>query len=229
MPASTRRAAGAVVAAIGIVMALVGAWVTVRLGPSGEASFSAVAKAPGAIVIPANVLNSVDVPVRITATRPGGGPLRVLVGPSSDAAAVLTTSGVSTVTGVHYAAGSLELRRSGAGVPPDIGSADVWRLLATGAGSAGLVVDQGSDSGTRSDNDPGKSPETAIVTSGDASALQDVKVTLEWANRAWFFKALALATAGAVIAAFALADLWQGRAVALETDSVETPAAAVPA
>jgi hypothetical protein len=229
MPASTRRAAGAVVAAIGIVMVLVGAWVTVRLGPSGDASFSAVSKSPGAIVIPASVLNAVDVPVRITATRPGGAPLRVLVGPSNDARAILTTSGVSTVTGVHYAAGSLELRPSGAGVPPDLGTSDVWRLLATGAGTAKVVVDQGSDSGTRSDNDPGRSPETAIVTSGDTTALHDVKVTLSWANQAWFFKALALATAGAVIAAFALYDLWQGRAVALETDVAQTPAATVPA
>lgn len=229
MPASTRRAAGAVVAAIGIVMVLVGAWVTVALGPSGEASFSAETKSPGTIVIPADVLNSVDVPVRITATRPGGRPLRVLVGPSSDARAVLTTSAVSTVTRMRYAAGSLELRRSGAGVSPDLGSADVWRLTAQGAGSAELVVDQGSDSGTSTGNDPGKSPETAVVTSGDATTLQDVSVILTWVNQAWFFKALALATAGAVLAAFALNDLWQGRAVAPEPDLVETPAATVPA
>lgn len=229
MPASTRRAAGAVVAAIGIVLVLVGGWVTVALGPSGEASFSAVSKSPGTIVIPAAVLNSVDVPVRITATRPGGRPLRVLVGPSSDARAVLTTSAVSTVTRMRYAAGSFDLRRSGAGASPDLGTADVWRLTAQGAGSADLVVDQGTVSGTSSGNDPGKRPETAVVTSGDASVLQDVNVTLTWVNQAWFFKALALATLGAVIAAFALNDLWQGRAVASEPDLAETPAAAVPA
>jgi hypothetical protein len=90
-------------------------------------------------------------------------------------------------------------------------------------------VDQGSASGTSSDNDPGKSPETAVVTSGDATALHDVTVTLRWVNRSWFFKALALAMAGAVIAAFALNDLWQGRANSLKPDVVDTPTVAVTA
>jgi hypothetical protein len=229
MPAATRRAAGAVVAAIGIVMVLVGAWVTASLGPSGEASFSAVSKTPGPIVIPADVLNAVDLPVRITATRPGGGPLLVLVGPSNDARAVLTTSAVSTVTRMHYAAKSFDLSKSGSGAPADIGTADVWRLVAKGAGSAALVVEQGRDTGTISDNDPGRSPETAVVTSGDATALNNVKVTLTWANQSWFFKALALATAGAVLAAFALNDLWQGRDIGLKPDVVSTPTAEVPA
>jgi hypothetical protein len=123
----------------------------------------------------------------------------LLVGASADARAILTTSAASTVTEVHYPAGSLGLHASGAGALGDVSGADVWRLAAAGAGSATLVVDQA------------RAPETMVVTSGDSSALRDVTVTLTWANQAWFFEALALATLGAVLAVFAFNDLWQGR------------------
>jgi hypothetical protein len=223
--------AGAVVAALGIVMVLIGAWIVVYLGPSGEASFSADSKGPGAVVIPANVLNAVDLPVRITAIRPAGGSVNVLAGPSNDVRAVLSGSAVSTVTGVRYPAGSLKLRGSGLGAPPDISTADVWRLVARGVGSAELVVDQGTargdDPGISSGNDPGRSPETAVVTTGDSTPLGEVNVTLTWVDQAWFFKALVLAMFGAVVAAFALNDLWQGRAMALARDAAESPTAAV--
>ncbi|MBE3074231.1 MAG: hypothetical protein IMZ75_04685 [Actinobacteria bacterium] len=201
MPASARRALGAVVAAVGIVLAVVGAGIVVELGPSGEASFSVTSKAPGAIVVTSDVLNSVDVPVRVKATRRDGGAVRLTAAPSTDARAVLATSAVSTVSHVSYPAGTLDLRTSGTGPLRGIGTADVWRLWAKGTGSAELVVDQG------------RGPETAVITSGDATALTDVTITLTWADRAWFFEALAATMIGAVIAAFALNDLWQGRAV----------------
>jgi hypothetical protein len=195
-------------AAGGIVLAVVGAWMLVKLGPSGEAHFSVTAKAPGAIVISSDVLNSVNVPVRVTATRRDGGAVWLAVAPSIDARAVLATSAVSTVRDVHYPAGTLDLRVSGAGSMTDISTADVWRLWARGAGSAQLVVDQG------------RGPETAVVTSGDATDLTDVTMTLTWADRTWFFEALAVAMIGAVIAAFALNDLWAGRALAGQTDGL---------
>lgn len=201
MPASARRALGAVVAAVGIVLAVVGAGIVVELGPSGEASFSVTSKAPGAIVVTSDVLNSVDVPVRVKATRRDGGAVRLTAAPSTDARAVLARSAVSTVSHVSYPAGTLDLRTSGAGPLSGISTADVWRLWAKGTGSAELVVDQG------------RGPETAVITSGDATALTDVTMTLTWADRAWFFEALAATMIGAVIAAFALNDLWQGRAV----------------
>ena len=202
MPASTRRALGAVVAVVGIVLLVVGAWVVFMLGPSGEAQFSATSKAPGAIVVPPDVLNAVDVPVRVTATRADGGSVFLAAAPSTDARALLSASAVSTVSGVHFPAGRLDLRASGTGALPDISRADVWRLTANGASSAALVVDQG------------RGPETVAVTSGDATALSDATVTLTWDSRAWFFEALAMATTGAVLAAFALNDLWQGRVIA---------------
>lgn len=210
MPASTRRALGAFVAAVGIVLVVLGSWILVRLGPSGQARFSATAKAPGAVVITSDVLNTVNVPVRVTATRRDGSAVRLAVAPTSDARAMLATSRVSTVTAVHYPAGTMDLRASGDGALDDLSAADVWRLAAKGAGSAQLVVDQG------------RGPETVVVTSGDAKPLTDVTVTLAWANRTWFFEALVTATVGAVLAAFALIDLWQSRVIALRTDEAET-------
>jgi hypothetical protein len=210
VPASARRALGAAVATVGIVLAVLGAWVLVKLGPSGEAHFSVTSKAPGIIVIGSDVLNSVDVPVRVTATRRDGGAVWLAAAPSTDARAVLATSAVSTVSDVRYPAGALDLRASGAGALADISTADVWRLSAKGAGSAELVVDQG------------RGPETAVVTSGDATDLTDVTMTLTWADRTWFFEALAVAMIGAIIAAFALNVLWQGRAVAGQTDVLGT-------
>lgn len=210
MPASTRRAVGALVAAVGIVLAVVGSWIVVKLGPSGEAQFSAVSKAPGAVVVTSDVLNSVDVPVRVTATRSDGGAVRLAVAPSGDARALLGTSAASTISAVHYPAGTVDLRSTGLGALGDISTADVWRLAAKGSGSAQLVVDQS------------RAPETAVVTSGDANALKDVTVTLAWANRAWFFEALVAATLGAVIAVFAVSDLWQSRTIAAHGEVAET-------
>jgi len=210
MPASTRRVLGALVAALGVIMVVLGSWMVVKLGPSGQAQFSATSKAPGAVVITSGVLNTVNVPVRVTASRPKGGAVRLAVAPTPDATAMVATSAVSTVNAVHYPAGTMDLRATGSGELGDISTADVWRLTARGAGSAGLVVDQS------------RAPETVVVTSGDASPLTDVTVTLAWANRAWFFQALAAATIGAVIAAFAMTDLWQSRVIALRSDIAET-------
>jgi hypothetical protein len=123
---------------------------------------------------------------------------------------MLAGSAVTTVKAVHYPTGTMDLRSSGAGDLGDLSTADVWRLAAKGAGSAQLVVDQG------------RGPETVVVTSGDAKALTDVTVTLAWADRTWFFEALAAATIGAVMAAFALIDLWQSRVIALRTDVAES-------
>jgi hypothetical protein len=199
LPATVRQVLSVVVLLLGGVLAIFGAWNAFKLGPSGEARFSVTSKAPGVLVVEPDVLNAVDVPVRITATRGDGGGIRLLVAPSTDARAVLARSVVSTVSGVHYPAGTLDLRASGVGAPTNLSTADVWRLSAKGAGSAQLVVNQGSG------------PETAVVASGDATALRGVTLTLTWADRAWFFDALAVAVIGSIVAAFALGDLWHTR------------------
>jgi hypothetical protein len=196
VPTPARRVIGVVLAGLGIALAVVGAWTAVKLGPSGEVQFRATSKAPGAIVVGPDVLNSVDVPVRITATRSDGGPIRLVAARSSDALAVVGKSTASTVSSVHYPAGTLDLRASGAGALPDISKADVWRLSVKGAE---LVVDQGSG------------PETAVVTSGDSSALTNVTTTLIWANSTWLAEALVVALIGMIIAGLALGFLWHGR------------------
>jgi len=208
------------VAAIGVVLLLLGAWIVVKVGPSGEATFQATSKAPGAIVVPADVLNRVDVPVRIAATRRDGGPVRLTAAPTVDARAVLGTTAVSTVTAVHYPSGTMDLQASGSGTVPNISESDVWRIAAKGAGSAELVVDQPANPGSAPAvpavpaGSSARGPETAVVTSGDATALSDVTVSLTWADRAWFFEALAVAIVGALLASFALIFLWQSREVA---------------
>jgi len=202
--ASTRQALGAVAAALGIVLLVVGAWMVVVLGPSGEAQFSTTAKTPGAIAVTPDVLNALDVPVRVTATRRDGGALLLAVAPSPDASSILAGSAVSTVSGVHYPQGRLDLRTSGTGGAKDVSQADIWRLTAKGSGRAALVVGQGMG------------PETVVVTSGDDTALTDVTLTLTWNDRAWFFEALAMATIGAVLATFAINDLWQGGFLAVQ-------------
>jgi hypothetical protein len=175
----------------------------VILGPSGQARFSASLKAPGAIVVPPMVLNAVNVPVRITAKRADGGSLVIATAASIDARAILASSAVTSVNGVQFPSRALDLHASGVGPLTDIAAADIWRLSTTSNGSAVLVVDQS------------RAPETAVVSSGDTTDLSNVTVTLTWANRGWFFEALTLATIGAVLAAFALNDLWQGRIVAV--------------
>ncbi|MHB8186799.1 MAG: hypothetical protein ACYDDU_12105 [Dermatophilaceae bacterium] len=210
MPAPARRALGAVLGVLGLALAALGAWTALKLGPSGEVRFSATSKATGAIVVEPDVLNSLNIPVRIKATRGDGGAVWLAAAPSTDAGAVLARSAVSTVSGVHYPAGTLDLRVSGAGALPDISTADVWRISAKGAGSAELLVDQG------------RGPETAVVTSGDATALTNVTMTLTWAQRSWFFEALTAAVIGAIIAAFALIDMSNSRHTSRRTDAVRT-------
>ena len=189
-------------AGLAVIIAVAGAWFAFKLGPSGEAQFRVTSKAPGVIVVGPEVLNAVNVPVRIAASRSDGGAVRLVAAGSSDARAILGRSAVSTVSRLHYPAGTLDLRASGAGALPDISGADVWRLSAKGAGSAQLAVDQGGR------------PETAVVTSGDASALTNVTMTLTWANSTWLAQALVAALIGMIIAAFALSDLWHGRSAA---------------
>ena len=199
MPAAVRRVLGVVVLVLGGALAIFGAWNAVSLGPSGEARFSVTSKDPGALVVQPDILNSVGVPVRITARRGDGGGVRLVVAPSTDARAILARSAVSTVSGVHFPAGTLDLRASGVGALTGISTADVWRLSAKDAGTAQLVVNQG------------RGPETAVVTSGDGTALRGVTMTLTWADSAWFFDALAVAVIGSIVAAFALGDLWNTR------------------
>lgn len=199
MPSTARRVLDVVVALLGLALAAVGAWTAVQLGPSGVARFSATSGSPGVIVVPPGVLNSVDVPVRVTASRSDGGALWLAAAPSADARAILATSAMSTVDRVHYPAGTLDLRASGSGALPDISTADVWRSSAKGTGAAELVVTQGSG------------PQTAVVTSGEAAPLTDVTLTLTWTDRTWFFEVLVATVIGAIIAAFALGDLRQSR------------------
>jgi hypothetical protein len=215
VPSPARRAISAVIAVLGIALAVLGGWTALNLGPSGEVHFTASSKATGAIVVGPDVLNSLNMPVRVTVTRRDGGAVWLAAAPSADARAVIAQSAVSSVSHVHYPAGTMDLRGSGAGAMPDISTADVWRLTTEGMGSTRLVVDQGNG------------PEMAVVTSGDSTALTNVTMTLTWAERSWFFAALAAVVIGAIIAAFALIDLSHGRHIARRIKAVRSRRAQV--
>lgn len=209
MSAPARRIIGAVLALLGIALVAAGAGTAFKLGPSGKAQFRATSMAPGVIVVGPEVLNAVNVPVRLTATRSDGRAVRLAAARSSDALAVVGTSAAFTVSRLNYPDGTLDLRTSGAGALPDISRADdVWRLSAKGGSSAELVVDQGNG------------PETAVVASGDASALRNVTMTLTWANSTWLAEALVVVLGGLIIAGFALNDLWHGRPSAGRNDAL---------
>lgn len=210
MPAPARRALGAVLAVLGLALAALGAWTALRLGPAGEAHFIATSKATGVIVVEPGILNSLNLPVRIKATRGDGGAVWLAAAPSTDAGAVLAKSAVSTVSGVNFPAGTLDFRVSGSGALHGISSADIWRVSSKGAGAAELVVGQG------------RGPETAVVTSGDATDLTNLTLTLTWAQRQWFFEALAAAVIGAIVAAFALNDVANSRRTARWAHAVRT-------
>lgn len=210
MPLAARRVLGAVMAVLGIALAVLGAWAALKLGPSGELHLSATAKATGALVAEPKVVNSLDLPVRVTATRGDGGAVWLAAAPSADVRAVLAKSAVSTVSDVGYPAGTLDLRASPGRDLPDVSNADLWRVTAEGSGPTDLVIDQGSG------------PETVVVTSGDATALTNVTMTLTWVERSWFFEALVASVFGAIIAAFALIDLFRGRHATRQTGAVRT-------
>ena len=105
MPTTARRVLGVVLAVLGGALAVFGVWTALKVGPSGEAHFRVTSKAPGALVVGSDVLNSVDVPVRAIATRSDGGTLRLVVAPSAGARAVPAAAAVYTCRGVDRPAG----------------------------------------------------------------------------------------------------------------------------
>ena len=74
-----QRVAGALLALVGLVAAVVGAWFLAHLGTSGTATFTAE---PGqrVVVLEPDVLNRVDAPVTIEAVTEDGAPVSVRAG-----------------------------------------------------------------------------------------------------------------------------------------------------
>lgn len=194
---ATRRALGLSVAVVGAVLAILGLWLCVTLGPSGGATFGSRETQTGALTIEPKVLNALDVPTEVTVSRKDGGPLWVGLAGASDAAAVLRDARRTTVKGVSWPSGSMTSARAGSTAMPDVTTADVWRVSQQERGSASVVVAQG------------QGPETLVVAAPGGAPLPDVDVTVAWHHKTWFFLSLLLLLVGALLAAGAGFFLWQ--------------------
>jgi len=202
VPSRARRALTVTVSVLlvlGLVLALTGVWLALRLGPSGQADVTVSTPSSSAIVVPPSYVNAVDTPFQVQARRRDGGPVWIGVAPQGDAAALFATGAHSRLTALRYLSGSAELRSSGSGALPSVVGSDIWRATSSGSGRADLVVAQGGG------------PLTVVVASGGEEPLKDVTTTLLWNNRTWFFEALLLAVVGGIVAAFAFGYLWQRR------------------
>lgn len=216
MPSRARRAVAALVgllAAVGAVLAVVGLWLAVRLGPTGVADVTVATPASGAVAIPARYVNAVDVPFEVVASRGDGGPVWVGAATAADADLLLGRGAHSVVTEVSYPSGSAQLRSTGSGPAADVAAADIWRASSSGAGRARLVVAQG------------EGPLTVVAASGEEAPLRDLRLTLVWRKGAWFVQAMLLTLTGVALAGAALAYLWRHRRTAA-TAPATGPAAA---
>ena len=186
MSVLAKRVLLAALTGLGLVLLVVGAWLTLHLGSSGSASFRAD-PAAGVVVLEPSVLNRVDDPVTVTATTRGGGEVWIGRTTPSDAKAVVGGAAHTAVTGADVRSWTLDQSRQGTGTPKrELAGADVWRQAATGKGVATLEVDQGD------------APEALVVTTRGGGDVTSVTMTIE--RRAWLFQSLLVALVGLLLA-----------------------------
>ncbi|MDQ2757875.1 MAG: hypothetical protein M3Y71_15190 [Actinomycetota bacterium] len=175
-----RRVAVAAATLVGLVVAVLGLWLAVVLGPSGTASFTA--RATGPVVVGADVLGGLDVPVTVSAHRGEGDADGVFLGEarSSEVADVVGGSRVLRATEARFPARVLDLLPAGSGVLVDPSGLDVWR--ATGRGTL-EVTDAGSD---------------AVLVAPTSSDPVTVVVTRQ--HSTWFLEAVVAAAVGVIVA-----------------------------
>lgn len=206
---------GLLVAVLGLVLLVGGAWVALWLGPGGEASFRGQVSGARAVVVPPAVVNGLDKLMTVTATRDGGGPVWVGVTTEVDAQAVLGSRARTQVRSVDVTGRGLRMQRQGSGTMPDVSAADVWRHSTTATGRVSLGIPRG----------PG--PQTVVIASGVADgAPVGLSLTLSWAHPAWFYEAVVIALMGAILVVLSAGYVWlqlrSRRAVTGPDTSTET-------
>jgi hypothetical protein len=191
----------ALAALFGLALLVLGLWVAIGLGPAGRAEFSTTRQTPGIELVGSSVLAHVDAPVEVSVTRTDGGPVWLGLAHDADARSAVGSSPHLSVDRVHYPSGAVDVSTAGAGTSKaaQLRGGDVWQDASTGTGTARLVVS------------PDGAPRSVVVTSANAAALGQVRTTLAWQHRTWFFEALAAAALGLVIAALALGYLRHAR------------------
>lgn len=173
------RLAVALVVLVGLVMAVLGAWCAITLGPGGAARFTATTTE--SLLIGPSVLNRVGAPVTVCATS-GAGPVFVASTTPQDALDVVGTARHQEVVVAEFPARTLQLRESGDGDLADPRSLQVWRASGEGC----LVVSQ--------DQAP-----SSVVVYPPAAGPVDVSVT--WQRGAWFAQSIAVLVVGMLLLA----------------------------
>ncbi|MEO3935898.1 hypothetical protein V3N99_03970 [Dermatophilaceae bacterium Soc4.6] len=182
-----RRVAVTLLALVGLVVAALGLWLAVVLGPSGTARFTA--RATGPVVIGADVLGELDVPVTVTAYQGAGGAgeagngIFLAEARSSEVASVVAGARVLEATKARFPARVLDLAPTGSGDLADPSGLDVWR--ATGRGAL-EVTDAGSDA--------------VLVVPTGPTGTDPVTVVMTRKHSTWFLEAVVAVVIGAIVA-----------------------------
>ena len=176
-----RRLVGLILALAGLIPLSVGAWFAAHLGPSGTATFTVAGVGSEPVVITPQVLNRTDLPVRIDVVAQAA---VIGVATPSDASAVLGGAVRREVGAIELPDWTAPTAPSGSGGPKGLGEVELWRVRQEITRAGRLVVDQKT------------APESVVIVPG-AGGL--TSLTLTWSRDTWFYQALVLTAAGALL------------------------------
>ncbi len=175
-----QKLVGAVLALLGIVLLVPGAWFAGHLGGSGTATFT-LHPVRGTVVLAPSVLNRLDEPTVVLVVPRAGQHVWAGVGAPSDVTALVGTTPVTDVTGVVVRDWALVGHSRGSGSAVDPSRAEIWRETHDDTTPVTVELDQAS------------APETVVVT----GAVDRIEVS--WSHRAWFVEALVVAVLGLLL------------------------------
>lgn len=175
-----KRLVGVLLALAGLVPLGLGAWFAAKLGPSGTATFTIDGAGSTPILLTPRVLNRTDLPVQIKLNGADG---YVTVGTPSDTAAALGKAQRTEVTGITVRDWRATTRTTGSGAPKDLRELDLWREVTPIDKATAIKVTQQT------------APESVLIV--PKGKLESA--TLNWSYDTWFYQALVLAAAGALL------------------------------
>ena len=175
-----KRLVGVLLALAGLVPLGLGAWFAAKLGPSGTATFTIDGAGSTPILLTPRVLNRTDLPVQIKLNGADG---YVTVGTPSDTAAALGKAQRTEVTGITVRDWRATTRTTGSGAPKDLRELDLWREVTPIDKATAIKVTQQT------------APESVLIV--PKGKLESA--TLSWSYDTWFYQALVLAAAGALL------------------------------
>lgn len=185
-----QRVAGAALALVGLVAAIVGGWFLANLGTSGTATFTAD---PGqrVVVLGPDVLNRVDHPVTVTAT--GTGDMWAGTSRPSDVEALLGDGARVQVTGVEVGDWALTTAEEGKGDAVSPRGLDIWQASDNASGEITRTIEQAD------------APQSLVITAPEGAEVDRVTMTVE--DGGWGTTALTTLVVGLVLVIVGLALL----------------------